>query len=226
MGISFEIHKRLDHFSLDIEYAIGNEFLVIEGPSGAGKTTILNCISGIILPDRGRITLKDEILFDRNADDGGKAYVNVPVEKRSIGYLFQSYALFPHMTIRENVLYGLKNKREYKNKETRRELLEYADHMMESLGISHLAKKNSTAVSGGEKQRTALARAMVTKPSLLLLDEPFSALDEKTREMIYEEFADFKSTLKIPTILITHNHRETELFADKHITLKEGKITP
>lgn len=103
-------------------------------------------------------------------------------------------------------------------------MLEYADYMMETLGISHLANKNSSAISGGEKQRTALARAMVTKPSLLLLDEPFSALDENTRGRIYEEFNEFKETLKIPTILITHNHRETELFADKNITLKEGRI--
>ena len=137
---------------------------------------------------------------------------------------YQNYALFPHMTVRENVLYGLKNKREYRSRESRRELLEYAEHTMEILGIAHLSEKNSTAISGGEKQRTALARAMVTKPSLLLLDEPFSALDQDTKEKIYEEFGSFKETLKIPTILITHNHRETELFADKHITLKEGRI--
>ena len=95
---------------------------------------------------------------------------------------------------------------------------------MEILGIAHLAGKNAQNISGGEKQRTALARAMVTKPELLLLDEPFSALDENTKEKIYEEFAVFKDTLKIPTILITHDHRETELFADKHIILKEGRI--
>ena len=95
---------------------------------------------------------------------------------------------------------------------------------METLGISHLADKNSMAISGGEKQRVALARAMVTKPSLLLLDEPFSALDENTKNRIYDEFRAFRETLKIPTILITHNHREAELFADKNITLKEGKV--
>ena len=121
-------------------------------------------------------------------------------------------------------LYGLKNKAEYKDKPLRSELLDFADHTMEILGISHLANKKATAISGGEKQRTALARAMVTKPSLLLLDEPFSALDVNTKERIYEEFSAFKEMLKIPTILITHNHRETELFADKHITLEKGRI--
>lgn len=229
MGLSFKIIKQLDHFKLDVEYMMGDEFLVIEGPSGAGKTTILNCIAGIVLPDEGAITLGNRTLFSREASAfsdkaADKPAVNIPVEKRRISYLFQNYALFPHMTVRNNVIYGLKNKPEYKDRAARKALLEYADHMMESLGIIHLADKNSQAISGGEKQRTALARAMVTKPELLLLDEPFSALDENTKEKIYEEFSNFKETLKIPTILITHDHRETELFADKHITLKEGRI--
>lgn len=220
MGISFNIKKQLYNFRLDVDFSMYDEFLVIEGTSGAGKTTILNCISGILTPDSGEIVLDDTTLFRKDAS----TYVNVPIEKRNISYLFQSYALFPNMTVRNNVIYGLKNKPEYRNKAMRKELLEYADHMMEILGISHLADKNSQAISGGEKQRTALARAMVTKPKLLLLDEPFSALDKNTKEKIYEEFARFKETLKIPTILITHNHKETELFADKQIKLKEGRI--
>ena len=226
MGLSFDIYKKLDHFELDVSYSMGNEFLVIEGPSGAGKTTILNCIAGIVTPDRGQIVLKDTPLFQRADSLDTKSFrsVDIPVEKRRIGYLFQNYALFPHMTVRENILYGLKNTPDYKDKTKRRELLSFADHMMESLGIIHLAGKNAQAISGGEKQRTALARAMVTNPQLLLLDEPFSALDENTKEKIYEEFSLFKETLKIPTILITHDHRETELFADKQIILKEGRI--
>lgn len=225
MGIYFDIYKQLDHFDLDIEFSIENGLLVIEGPSGAGKTTILNCLSGIVTPDAGHIILGGDTLYEKPREtNAAKPTINVPVEKRNISYLFQSYALFPHMTVRNNIIYGLKNKPEYKHKETRKELLEYADHTMEILGISHLANKNAQSISGGEKQRTALARAMVTKPSLLLLDEPFSALDENTKEKIYEEFNEFKSTLKIPTILITHNHRETELFADKHIRLEKGRI--
>ena len=214
MSLSFKIMKKLDHFTLDIECSIDNEILVIEGPSGAGKTTVLNCIAGIVRPDNGEIVLNGLDMFNKN----------IPIEKRNIGYLFQNYALFPHMTVKENILYGLKNTSDYKDKSKRRELLDFADHTIESLGISPLAEKKATAISGGEKQRTALARAMVTKPELLLLDEPFSALDENTKEKIYEEFAVFKDTLKIPTILITHDHRETELFADKHIILQEGRI--
>lgn len=218
MSVSFRLIKQLNYFTLDVEYSMENELLVIEGSSGAGKTTILNCLAGIMKPDDGNITVDGRVLFSHTDK------VNIAAEKRNIGYLFQSYALFPNMTVRQNVLYGLKNKKEYRKKASRKEMLEYADYMMETLGISHLANKNSSAISGGEKQRTALARAMVTKPSLLLLDEPFSALDENTKGRIYEEFNEFKETLKIPTILITHNHRETELFADKNITLKEGRI--
>lgn len=218
MGISFKLLKKLNYFDLDVEFSMGNELLVIEGASGAGKTTILNCLSGIVTPDEGNISIDGKVLFSHTDR------VNIPAEKRNIGYLFQNYALFPNMTVKQNILYGLKNKQEYKKKDTRKELLEYAGYMMETLGISHLADKNSNAISGGEKQRVALARAMVTRPSLLLLDEPFSALDENTKGRIYDEFRDFKDSLNIPTILITHNHRETQLFADKNITLKEGRI--
>lgn len=218
MGVSFKLTKKLNYFTLDVEFSMENELLVIEGSSGAGKTTILNCLAGIVTPDDGKITVDDRVLFSHTDK------VNIPAEKRNIGYLFQNYALFPNMTVRENVLYGLKNKKEYRRKVTRKPMLEYAENMMETLGVAHLAGKNSTAISGGEKQRVALARAMVTRPSLLLLDEPFSALDENTKGKIYEEFLDFKESLRIPTILITHNHRETELFADKNITLKEGRI--
>ena len=218
MGVSFKLFKKLNYFDLDVEFSIENELLVIEGSSGAGKTTILNCLAGIVTADEGKITIDEKVLFSHTDK------VNIPAEKRNIGYLFQNYALFPNMTVKQNILYGLKNKREYKKKATRKGLLEYAGYMMETLGLSHLADKNSNAISGGEKQRVALARAMVTRPSLLLLDEPFSALDENTKSKIYDEFRDFKESLNIPTILITHNHRETQLFADKNITLKEGRI--
>lgn len=219
MRLQFQVQKQLNYFALDVTCSLSDELLVIEGASGAGKTTLLNCLAGIVTPDAGEISLDERQLFHH------EERINIPAEKRNIGYLFQNYALFPHMTVKNNVLYGLKNKKQYKNKQMRQELLDEAMRTMEILGISHLASKSAVAISGGEKQRVALARAMVTKPDLLLLDEPFSALDENTKERIYEEFAQFKETLRIPTILITHNHRETELFADKQITLKEGRIT-
>lgn len=218
MSIECSIYKKLHTFDLDVKFSADRELVVIEGPSGAGKTTILNCIAGIRKPDRGMISVEDRDLFD------SENKVNIPAEKRNIGYLFQNYALFPNMTVKQNILYGIKNKAEYKDKTAKTELLEYADYMMETLGIMHLSDRKPGRISGGEKQRTALARALVTKPSLMLLDEPFSALDADTKEIVYEEFGTFKETLKIPIILITHDHRESRLFADKIITLKEGRI--
>lgn len=212
----FKVKKKLDRFSVDVEYAFDRGVLVIQGESGAGKTTVLNCISGLKKPDAGKVLIEDTLVFD----DG----VNVPVKDRHIGYLFQNYALFPNMTVEKNVIYGIKNKKEYRDKSKRSELLEYADYIMGTFQITHLKKRYPANISGGEKQRVALARAIVTQPKLLLLDEPFSALDVKTKEVVYEEFLAFKENLGIPTILITHDPRESELFADHRIFMKEGII--
>lgn len=216
MGVSFQIVKKLDRFSVDMEYSFEEGVLVIQGESGAGKTTVLNCIAGLKQPDRGRIAIDGRIVFDEKT--------NVPVKKRQIGYLFQSYALFPNMTVGKNVIYGIKNKEEYRDRKKRKELLEYADYIMDIFQITHLQKRYPEKISGGEKQRVALARAIVTRPKLLLLDEPFSALDVKTKEVVYEEFASFKKSLGIPTILITHDPQESKLFADHKIFMKDGKI--
>ena len=216
MGVSFQIVKKLDRFSVDMEYSFEEGVLVIQGESGAGKTTVLNCIAGLKQPDRGRIAIDGRIVFDEKT--------NVSVKKRQIGYLFQNYALFPNMTVGKNVIYGIKNKEEYRDRKKRKELLEYADYIMDTFQITHLRKRYPEKISGGEKQRVALARAIVTRPKLLLLDEPFSALDVKTKEVVYEEFASFKKSLGIPTILITHDPQESKLFADHKIFMKDGKI--
>lgn len=216
----FKIKKKLDHFSVDIEYGFDKGVLVIQGESGAGKTTVLNCISGLTLPDAGRISIGDHEVFDSGAG------LNIPTRLRTIGYLFQNYALFPNMTVHQNIVYGIKNKVEYKKngKKEREELLAYADDIMENFGIAHLKKKHPNQISGGEKQRVALSRAIVTKPELLLLDEPFSALDQQTKEIVYQEFAAFKENFQIPMILITHDTKESEMFGDRRIILKEGQI--
>lgn len=216
MGVSFQIVKKLDRFSVDMEYSFEEGVLVIQGESGAGKTTVLNCIAGLKQPDRGRIAIDGRIVFDEKT--------NVSVKKRQIGYLFQNYALFPNMTVGKNVIYGIKNKEEYRDRKKRKELLEYADYIMDTFQITHLQKRYPEKISGGEKQRVALARAIATRPKLLLLDEPFSALDVKTKEVVYEEFASLKKSLGIPTILITHDPQESKLFADHKIFMKDGKI--
>lgn len=216
MSIYFQIKKKLDHFSVDLEYEFDRGILVIQGESGAGKTTILNCISGLVRPEEGKIRLENATVFDQ---EGG---VNLPARQRNIGYLFQNYALFPHMTVQQNIFYGVKNTQSYKEK--RSETLDYAMSVMDNFGLSHLRRKHPNRISGGERQRVALARAIVTKPRLLLLDEPFSALDQKTKEVIYQEFLSFKDKFSIPAILITHDSKESKLFADHEMVLKEGKI--
>lgn len=218
MNIYFRIRKNLDRFAIDIEYSFDKGVLVIQGESGAGKTTILNCISGLTDPDTGSIGFNGSPVFDNEKK------INIPTRARNIGYLFQNYALFPNMTVHENIIYGIKNKDEYRNITKKAELLSYSEYIMDTFGIGHLRRKYPRNISGGEKQRVALSRAIVTKPSLLLLDEPFSALDQNTKEIIYKEFLSFKEVFHIPTILITHNSYESEMFADQSICIKDGKI--
>jgi molybdate transport system ATP-binding protein len=198
---------------------------VVRGESGAGKTTLLNCVAGLLAPDAGFVSIGGEHMYLRDAGDAGRrARIDKPARARGLGYLFQSYALFPNMTVEQNVLYGIRNKPEYKDHGRRKELLDYASHVMEIFGIAGLRRKRPGFISGGEKQRVALSRAIVTKPRLLLLDEPFSALDEETKATVYGEFKLFKERFRIPTILITHSDAESEMFGDHRIHMKAGAI--
>lgn len=220
MKNQFKIKKKLAHFDLDIDYGFDKGILIIEGESGAGKTTLLNCVSGLVNPDFGEIKIGGDFVFQRNS----KEKINVPTRSREIGYVFQNYALFPNMTVEENILYGIKNLPQYSHKEQREELIGYANELVKSFGIEHLRKKRPGNISGGEKQRVALLRGIVTKPKLLLMDEPFSALDKKTKEKVYDEFQIFKKTFEIPTVLITHNTRESEMFGDEVLVIEEGRV--
>lgn len=217
MNTYFRIKKKLDQFTVDVEHGFDSGVLVIQGESGAGKTTVLNCIAGITAPDEGQVIIGGQTVLN----DG----TNLPAKDRHIGYVFQNYALFPNMTVKNNIIYGIKNQRAYRDKTKRSQLLEYAEHIMGNFGLTQLKKKYPMCISGGEKQRVALARAIVSQPRLLLLDEPFSALDSKTKETVYEEFSNLKKDLGIPVILITHDPRESSMFADQRIEMKDGRIT-
>lgn len=216
MGVSFSLKKQLDQFNLDVSCSFPGGVLVIQGESGSGKSTILNCISGLLTPETGRVEVNGRVLYNSGQN------VNIPVQNRNIGYVFQNYALFPNMTVEKNILYGLKNQPEYKTKEKREEILQYMEYILDTFRIGHLRKKYPYQISGGEKQRTALARAIVTKPELLLLDEPFSALDLKTKKIVYQEFLDLKQQMQMPIILISHDPKESDLFADHRLYLEEG----
>lgn len=208
--LDVDIQKKLEFFELDIKFTVGNILLAIQGMSGSGKTTILNCISGIKTADKGHIRLNNKILFSSNDN------VNMKIKDRNVGYVFQNYALFPHMAVRENILFGVDKKNINYEKE-----LSYISDMMK---ISHLMNKYPSEISGGEKQRVAFARAMITRPDILLLDEPFSALDEDLKEDIYKDLLNIKKSQNIPIILITHNKNEAKILADKIIYIHNGKI--
>lgn len=208
--LDVDIQKKLEFFELDIKFTVGNGLLAIQGMSGSGKTTILNCISGIKTADKGHIRLNNKILFSSNDN------INMKIKDRNVGYVFQNYALFPHMTVKENILFGVNKKYTDYEKE-----LSYISDMMK---IRHLMDKYPSEISGGEKQRVAFARAMIIRPDILLLDEPFSALDEDLKEDIYKDLLNIKKSQNIPIILITHNKNEAKILADKIIYIHNGKI--
>ena len=208
--VNVDIYKKLYYFNIDVKFEVNEEVVVIQGESGSGKTTILDCIAGIKAPDGGKICISGNEVYSL------AACVNVPIKDRGIGYVFQNYALFPHMTVRENIRFGLECRKVSD--------LSYSDHIMEVMKISHLKDRYPSQLSGGEKQRVALSRALAVKPQLLLLDEPFSALDAKTRTLVYNEFLEFKSMWKIDMILITHNDTEAQLLGDRVLRISEGAL--
>jgi molybdate transport system ATP-binding protein len=202
--LTVHIQKKLSHFDLDVAFTVENKIVVLFGASGSGKTTILNCIAGISKPNTGHITLNQDTFFTDKK-------INIPMQQRKIGYLFQDYALFPHMTVWKNIAYGMKSEA-------------LAKDLMTELRISHLKSQYPHAISGGEKQRVAIARALATEPRLLLLDEPFSALDDDTRINSQNELLRLHRLWEIPIILVTHSHEEAKKLGDEILYVKEGKL--
>ncbi len=205
-----KIFKKLRFFDLDIDINLGREVLAIQGHSGSGKTTILNCIIGILKPDDGIVKINGKTVYSKDEK------ISEPIRDRDIGYMFQNYALFPNMTVEQNLRFGLD--RGDKDQE------EYLNYIMENFKISHLKERYPGDVSGGEKQRVALARSLTRKPSIMLMDEPFSALDTETKDILYKEFLQFKKNFNIGIILITHNDTEAEYLGDRIVKIDNGLI--
>jgi len=203
----------LRHFTLEVDLAVGNEILALVGPSGAGKTTILKCIAGLKIPSQGSIRLNDRLIFS------SAEQVNLPARERRIGYVFQEYALFPHMTVRKNAAYGLSGE-----KKKRSQLK--VDEILETLGILHLKDRFPRHISGGEKQRVALARALMAEPEIMLLDEPLSALDQETRGSLQQELKKIQKQWQIPFIMVTHDLTEAEILGDRIMRIDKGKLAP
>lgn len=182
------------------------------GPSGSGKSTCLAAIAGLLRPTRGRVALGDLALFDTSRA------IDVPAHRRGVGLVFQALALFPHMSAADNVAYGISRGA---SRDTRRER---ARTWLERMRVAHVADRRPATLSGGEAQRVALARALAAEPRVLLLDEPFSALDDALREQLRGELLSLVHQLALPTILVTHDSRDARAMARRVIMLHEGRM--
>jgi molybdate transport system ATP-binding protein len=211
MGIIFSAQKKLSGFTLDADWEIGNELAVIFGYSGAGKSMTLQMIAGLLAPDEGKIVLGESVLFDSGQN------VNVRPQKRSIGYVFQDLALFPHMTVGENIRYGGHGIDKY-------EQVHRCSELLGMFRIASLEGRLPSQISGGQKQRVALARALIRRPGALLLDEPFSALDMPIRLELRAILKEIQQTFNIPVVLITHDADEALAVADRIIVYAEGRV--
>ncbi|HEY2054046.1 MAG TPA: ABC transporter ATP-binding protein [Solirubrobacterales bacterium] len=205
-NLDLDFDLRLPAFTLSVALTLGDETLALVGPSGAGKTTVLRAIAGLVRPDRGRIDLDGDAWFD------SEGRVDLPPEDRSVGLVFQDYALFPHLTVRKNVAFGASSD------------LGRVDDLLERLQISRFADTKPRTLSGGERQRVALARALARRPRVLLLDEPLSALDAHTRDVIKVELRQLLVDLALPSILITHDFRDAAALAERAAVIVDGQI--
>jgi molybdate transport system ATP-binding protein len=198
-------------FQLQVKEEFSPGFTVLFGPSGAGKSTLLDCIAGLLKPDKGRITFGDAVFFD------AEKQIFMPPEKREIGYVFQSLALFPHLSVEDNITYGLARLPGAQ----RRERLE---PILEAFHIQRLTSRKPGALSGGEKQRVALARSVITQPRVLLLDEPLTGLDRMLRQSIMEDLRNWNAEQRIPILYVTHNREEVDAIGDRVVAMADGQV--
>ncbi len=211
LALSVHFKKAFADFSMDVSWQAGHEIVVLFGPSGAGKSLTLQIMAGLVTPDEGRIQLGDAVFYD--AQTG----INLPPQSREIGYLFQHYALFPHMTTRENVLYGHRQP-------CSGEAAEDFSAMLTRFHLEGLEQRYPSALSGGQRQRVALARALMRKPKVLLLDEPLSAVDLTVRRSIRSELKHLQRALGIPMVIITHDLGEALALADQLVIYHCGCV--
>lgn len=206
----FSNEKTAD-FTLDVLFTVHNGITVLMGASGAGKTTILRLVAGILTPDEGSMTLDSQVFFDSAKN------INLSIQERNVGFVFQDYALFPHLTAKQNIAYGVKAANQSEKCEKAREMLAL-------FHIEHIGERLTHEMSGGEQQRTALARALASNPEIVLLDEPLSAVDVETRAKLLGEIEEAQRQANIPFIYVTHNEIEAERLSKNKITLQKGHI--
>lgn len=214
--ISVNIRKRIraagtSSFHLQVSQEFPAGFTVLFGPSGAGKSTLLDCIAGLVRPDEGTIRLGDEIFFD------AERRISLAPQKRGIGYVFQTLALFPHLSVEENAGFGLAGMPVGEQRER-------IGRILRAFHIWELRGRRPGELSGGEKQRVALARSVVTQPRLLLLDEPLTGLDAGLRQAILEDLRAWNAANRIPILYVTHNREEVDAIGERVVTMQEGRV--
>jgi molybdate transport system ATP-binding protein len=208
--LKVDITKKLNNFTLKVAFSAGHETLAVLGPSGCGKSMTLKCIAGVETPDEGYIELNGRVLFDK------RKKINLPPQQRRVGYLFQNYALFPNMTVEQNIAAAIQGA-----KQTKKELVE---EKIKAFYLEGLEKVYPGQLSGGQQQRVALARLMAQNPEILMLDEPFSALDNYLRWQLEQEVAEILQRYRKPVLLVSHNLKEVYRLCDRVAVLNNGKL--
>ena len=212
--LEIDVQKKLRDFELEVKLSIADgEILMLVGDNGCGKTTLLNIIAGLIRPDSGRIAFGRKAIFDSSMK------IDVNPEARNIGYVFQSYALFPHMSVYDNVAFGLRTRNLPK-----KEIDFLVKDQLEEAGLWEIRKARAANISGGQKQRVALARALIIDPGLLLLDEPLSALDVKKQAAMRRDLREIIHACHVPSIIVSHDMRDVASIGDRACFLENGKI--
>jgi len=207
-----EVEKQLGDFAVSALFAGETGATALFGPSGAGKTSVINMIAGLLRPDRGRITLADEVLFDAGA------HVDLPAWRRRIGYVFQDGRLFPHLSVRHNLYYGRWMSGHSPDAAA------FA-HVVELLNIGPLLDRRPGKLSGGERQRVAVGRALLTRPRLLLLDEPLASLDQPRKKDILPYLERLRDEARVPIIYVSHDAAEVRRIATRVVRIEEGRVT-